>query len=125
MTLLRCYPKVTDWIYFMSGQSAAFDYRFLPLYSFGFFVALAFLAAATVATIELRRREKLGLLKGIEKETIIGQAPAIAELIFYAVFGFALGFKLIGMHTYHEALTTGALSLGGYMLSLNYGSWIG
>lgn len=125
MLFLRCYPKITDWIYFMSGQSASFDYRFLPLYSFGFFVALAFLGAATVSVIELRRREKLGLLKGMEKEITEGQAPATSELVFYAVFGFVLGFKLVGMHTYHEELSTGVISLGDYMLSITYGSWIG
>lgn len=125
MILLRSYPKITDWIYQISGQSPAFDYRFLPVYSFGFFVALAFLGAATVGIWELKRREKLGLLKGVEKEVTVGAAPTASELAFYFIFGFVVFFKIIGFYTYHSQLVTGALQLKDYMLSTQYGSWIG
>ena len=37
--------------------------------TFGFFVALAFLAAAYVLTSELRRREKLGLLHPVPEKS--------------------------------------------------------
>jgi len=60
MILLRCYPKVTDFFWSISG--GAIDLRWIPVYSYGFFVACAFMAAALVITRELRRREQLGWL---------------------------------------------------------------
>jgi len=122
MILLRAYPKITDFIYEVFGRSHAMDYRFLPVYSFGFFVALAFVAAAWVGIIQLKRREKLGLLKGREKEIIIGEAPATGEIIFYFLFGFVVFFKLIGFISYHEELSTYTLQLGDYIKSIHYGS---
>src|SRR5580704_11975519 len=99
--LLRCYPKITDWIYFTFNQSPAADFRFLPLYSYGFFVAVGFFAAATLAVAEMKRREMLGLLTGVESEIKVGEAPVASEVAFYFLFGFVLFFKLTGIFDYH------------------------
>lgn len=64
MLLLRCYPKITDWVYHITG----IDVTFLPIYSYGFFVAAGFLAAAYVITKELKRREALGIFNYTEKD---------------------------------------------------------
>jgi phosphatidylglycerol:prolipoprotein diacylglycerol transferase len=123
MLFLRCYAKITDWIFEVFNHAPAADYRFLPVFSYGFWVAVGFFAAATLATIELRRREKLGLLPGEEKEETYGEAPNNAELAFYFIFGFILAFKLIGLVTYQPQLSTGAIALKDFMLSIK-GNWI-
>lgn len=124
MLFLRCYAKVTDWIFELFNHAPAADYRFLPVYSYGFWVAVGFFAAATLATIEMRRREKLGLMPGEEQEITVGEAPKLTETIFYFIFGFFICFKLIGMVAYQPLLRTYQLLLSDYMLSLTHGSWL-
>ena len=92
--LLRCYPKITDWIYFLFNQSPLADFRFLPLYSYGFWVAVGFFVAATLAVKEMKRREALGLLAGVETEVTEGFAPSITEVLFYFFFGFIITIKI-------------------------------
>ncbi|WP_341840542.1 prolipoprotein diacylglyceryl transferase [Chitinophaga caseinilytica] len=64
--------------------------------TFGFFVALAFLAAAWVLTSELRRREKLGLLHPVDETVTEGKPASVADLLVSAVIGFIIGFKFFG-----------------------------
>lgn len=122
--LLRCYPRVTDWIYEFFNQSPAADFRFLPIYSYGFFVATGFFAAATLAVMEMRRREKLGLLKGQEVEIKVGEAPSIVETALSAFFGFLLGYKIAGLFTYHEVLRTGQLPFMKYLIAGSEGNFL-
>jgi phosphatidylglycerol:prolipoprotein diacylglycerol transferase len=68
--------------------------RFLN--SFGFFVALSFLAAAYFLTRVLKAREKKGYLKPIEETITVGKAATPAELIANALMGFVMGYKIIG-----------------------------
>ena len=136
--LLRCYPKITDWIYFLFNQSPLADFRFLPLYSYGFWVAVGFFVAATLAVKEMKRREGLGLLTGVETEVTEGFAPAITEVLFYFVFGFIIFFKITGIFVFHELLRTKQITFGAYMLAnaggsifqripsfFTYGSYVG
>ncbi len=67
------------------------------LQTFGFFVAVAFLAAAYVLTSELRRREKLGLLHPVPEKVIVGKPASLGEIITSAVIGFIIGYKLLGL----------------------------
>ena len=136
--LLRCYPKITDWIYFLFNQSPLADFRFLPLYSYGFWVAVGFFVAATLAVKEMKRREALGLLTGVETEVTEGFAPSITEVLFYFFFGFIIFFKITGIFVFHEMLRTKQLAFGAYMLAnagggifqrilsfFTYGSYVG
>ncbi|QEH41745.1 prolipoprotein diacylglyceryl transferase [Chitinophaga sp. XS-30] len=70
---------------------------FKILQTFGFFVAVAFLAAAYVLTSELRRRERLGLLSGVKETITVGKPASVGEMLISAVIGFILGFKLLGL----------------------------
>ncbi len=87
--------------------------------SFGFFVALAFIAAAVVLTSELRRKSKEGLLTYKEEKIIVGQPASIAELLLNFFLGFVLGYKLIGAFIDRNEL----IDTQSYILS-SRGSWI-
>jgi len=64
--------------------------------SFGFFVALAFIAAAYVLTNDLKRKEKKGFLKPLEEKQIFGQPAKPWEIALNALLGFLFGYKIIG-----------------------------
>ena len=73
--------------------------------SFGFFVALAFIAAAITLTKELMRKEREGLLHYREEMVLIGKPASPTELTLNFILGFLLGFKLVGLFTADSALT--------------------
>jgi phosphatidylglycerol:prolipoprotein diacylglycerol transferase len=123
--LLRCYPKITDFIFELFNHASAADYRFLPIYSYGFFVACGFFAAATLAVREMKRREQLGLLHGRPAELTVGEAATTTELVIYFLIGFVVFFKLIGMIAYQPELSRGVFTIKYYFLSLSLGSWVG
>lgn len=72
--------------------------------SFGFFVALAFIAGAWVLTAELRRKEAAGLMSFTEEKILVGAPASIQELLVNALMGFLLGYKIIGAFTIKDAL---------------------
>jgi phosphatidylglycerol---prolipoprotein diacylglyceryl transferase len=65
--------------------------------SFGFFVALAFLAAAFVLTLELKRKESEGLLQSQEVKIMVGKPAGINDLLLNFILGFILGYKIVGL----------------------------
>lgn len=66
-------------------------------YTFGIFVAIAFIVAAWILTLELRRKEKAGLLT-FREETIVSGMPATRlQLFLNGLVGFIFGYKLIGV----------------------------
>jgi prolipoprotein diacylglyceryltransferase len=73
--------------------------------SFGFFVALSFIAAAVTLTRELIRKEREGLLQSREEMLLIGKPASPTELALNFIVGFLLGFKLVGLFTTDSALT--------------------
>lgn len=86
--------------------------------SFGFFVALSFIAAAAVLTAELRRKSKEGLLTYKEEKIVVGKPASAGELIVNFILGFLIGFKLIGAFLDRDAL----VDTQTYILS-GQGSW--
>lgn len=72
------------------------DLNFLQIANtFGFFVALSFLAANYFMTLELRRKEKEGILIPSIQKITIGAALPPGEYISSAFMGFIAGYKLV------------------------------
>ncbi len=86
--------------------------------SFGFFVALAFLSAAYILTLELKRKSKQGLLTYKEEKIVVGKPATAGELILNFILGFLMGYKLIGAFIDRNALT----DTQSYILSAQ-GNW--
>ncbi|MBL0910756.1 MAG: prolipoprotein diacylglyceryl transferase [Bacteroidia bacterium] len=66
----------------------------LGLPTFGFVVALSFLAAAWVLKKELERRFQSGIFKPVMTRETKGKPASTTEIIYNLLFGFVLGFKL-------------------------------
>jgi phosphatidylglycerol:prolipoprotein diacylglycerol transferase len=88
--LLRCYPSVSDWFNHHLGTDII-----LPIHRFGFFVALAFIAAAVFTSLELKRKEKAGLMQPVIRKMKVGEPATLQQLIFNGLIGFIIGFKLL------------------------------
>ena len=65
--------------------------------SFGFFVAIAFLVAASLLASELRRKSKAGLLQPTEEQVLVGEPAGIGDLLLNFVLGFILGYKILAL----------------------------
>ncbi|HXB44805.1 MAG TPA: prolipoprotein diacylglyceryl transferase family protein [Puia sp.] len=65
--------------------------------TFGFFVAIAFLCAAFTLSLELKRKESLGLLQPEDQKIIIGKPASLLGILINLVFGFLLGYKFVGL----------------------------
>jgi len=72
--------------------------------SFGFFVAMAFVASGFVLYHELKRKEALGEFIPTEDSIIVGAPANLNELLTSFFFGFLFGYKIIGAFTIDNAL---------------------
>lgn len=84
------YPTISDLIKDIFGI-----YIPLPIQSFGFFVAVAFLIGGYFWSLELKRKEDEGLLQPNTIKVLKGKKATVSELIFSAIVGFIIGYKLI------------------------------
>jgi prolipoprotein diacylglyceryl transferase len=72
--------------------------------SFGFFVAIAFVASGFVLYNELKRKESIGEFTPTEESITIGAPASMSELLTSFFFGFLFGYKIIGAFTIADAL---------------------
>jgi phosphatidylglycerol---prolipoprotein diacylglyceryl transferase len=86
------YPTISDALKDIFGIKLP-----LPVQSFGFFVAISFIAAAWVLLLELKRKEKIGVLSTIKRKVLVGKPAGIQEIVLMALVGFILGYKFLGI----------------------------
>lgn len=72
--------------------------------SFGFFVAMSFVASGYILYLELKRKSALGEFSYTEEKEIIGAPATTGELVSAGFFGFLFGYKLVGAFIIPEAL---------------------
>ena len=85
-------------LYYAFKDLMGVDWPFLRFFNtFGFFVALAFGAAATLLANELRRKSKQGLFRPEETTILVGEPASLQDILFNFLLGFLLGFKLLAL----------------------------
>jgi len=93
------YPTISHLIYDLFGLDIP-----LPIQTFGFWVAIAFLMASWIISLELRRKESQGLLSVFKTKEVIGKGLSIYDIVSSLFFGFLLGFKAIEAFFYYSDL---------------------
>jgi phosphatidylglycerol---prolipoprotein diacylglyceryl transferase len=110
------YPTLTDFFNDVFGVNIP-----LPIQTYGFFVALAFLTGIFFLSLELKRKEKEGLLNSIIKKVLIGEPAKISAIVISALGGFIIGFKLLEAILYYSEFVKNPQE---FILSLR-GSFLG
>jgi len=82
------YPYLHDFFNDLFGTNIR-----LPFPMFGFWVAMAFIAAHYFFSQEMKRKEKLGLLKSKVQKKLIGEKMKPMEYLIQGLFGFVIGYK--------------------------------
>ncbi len=84
------YPTLTDLIADFTGINVP-----LPIQTFGFFVAMAFLLSAYLWGLEIKRKEGEGLLLATSEKILKGARASKNELIINGITGAIVGYKLL------------------------------
>ena len=87
------YPNLSYFFHDLFGTKP--DNALGLINTFGLFLALAFLAAGYVLYLEFKRKEKEGILQPTKEEKITGKPVGVMDILWNAIFGFVLGFKLV------------------------------
>jgi phosphatidylglycerol---prolipoprotein diacylglyceryl transferase len=111
------FPKISDLINYLFGTHID-----IPVQSYGFMVAMAFLSGAFVLYLELKRKERAGEIPAQTKEIVKGVPASFQELLLSGFFGFLIGWKGGGIVLFHEQFNSNPQD---YMLSGEGSWWIG
>jgi len=86
------YPNLSYLFHDLFGSAR--DNAFSIIQMFGLFFGLAFFVLGYVLYLELKRKEKEGILTSTKREEKVGAGASISEMISNGLFGFILGFKV-------------------------------
>lgn len=120
------YPTLSDLLNDLLGINLP-----LPIQTFGLMMALSFFLAAYTLTLELRRKEKNGLLKSFTYSYVKGKPATMSELIVAGIVGFIIGFKLLEailnyndlVNNPQEFLLSSRGNIWGGLLAAAYSAW--
>ncbi len=110
------YPKLSDLINDLFGTNIN-----MPIQSYGFFLALAFMVGAIILYSELKRKEKEGLIKPQIKKIWKGKPASVGELIVIFIISFLVGFKLVAAFSNYSFFANNPKE---FLVSAE-GSWLG
>ncbi len=96
------YPTIYDLVLDLLGISLPF---LKLVQSFGFMVAMAFLAASITLSWELRRKERDGLLVPFKEKVWVGKKSSVLDIGFSGVVGFLIGYKLLALIMNFDAIS--------------------
>jgi len=109
------YPRLSDLINDLLGTDIT-----LPIQSYGFFLAMAFVTGAYLLYRELDRKEKEGLINPTTKKITRGEPASILQLVTTFVFSLLIGFKIGGFILDYERFAANPQE---YVFSSD-GSWL-
>lgn len=100
--ILRAYATIPEFFNAIFGTHLPN----IPVNTYGFFVAMGFMAAAVFTSKELKRRGEIGQIGIRMEKQLIGEKPKIKDLIFPFLIWFFVGMKLIGALIHNPSLLT-------------------
>ncbi|NOX86430.1 MAG: diacylglyceryl transferase [Chlorobi bacterium] len=111
------YPRLSDLINDLFGT-----HIILPVQSYGFFLAIAFVTGTWLLYKELDRKEKEGLLKPTIRKILKGQPASVNDLIITFVISLLVGYKIGGMILDYTSFVTDPQD---FILSIKGSWWLG
>ena len=71
------YPTITDFLEKIFGINIP-----LPVQTYGFFVALAFISATFILMLEIKRKTNEGLIPEVKRKYKMGEKPTFKDILF-------------------------------------------
>lgn len=106
------YPNIYELVLDLFGLSIP---PLKLMQSYGTMVALGFVFTSITLTIELKRKEREGLISATKKKVWEGKAMPLIDKVLNTVFGFLAGFKLLPLFVNYNEV---AKDLKGFFLSM-------
>lgn len=118
------YPRLSDLINDLTGLNLR-----LPIQSFGFFVAIAFMVAYWVLTHEIKRKQSQGLFQTqmmkVKKGGPLSEWDVLGSFFLFALVGYKLGLMLTDYDAFYQNPQAAILSLEGNFMTALLGSLLG